>query len=195
MVELKDDFLNYCLNFNYNIFKKIAVKDIVEEHKRHPNHLVRFGGGLPAREKMDATQIPSSPLPYENRYIKQLLLAYNSEQNNFQSVTDLKDSSYVGHFKRARLSFHCAEQLRNFSRDNLPVGTFEDFQQEIYDGVIDLVEEKKTNGFAKVKEVETQARNLCIASNPLKDVSIVNDKSGVCHQLVNESKITWIDEE
>lgn len=77
----------------------------------------------------------------------------------------------------------------------MPVGTFEDFQQEIYDGVIDLVEEKKTNGFAKVKEVETQARNLCIASNPLKDVSIVNDKSGVCHQLVNESKITWIDEE
>ena len=195
VVELKDDFLNYCLNFNYNIFKKIAVKDIVEEHKRHPNHLVRFGGGLPAREKLDETQIPSSPLPYENRYIKQLLLAYNSEQNTFQSVTDLKDSSYVGHFKRARLSFHCAEQLRNFSRDNLPVGTFEDFQQEIYDGVIDLVEEKKTNGFAKVKEVETQARNLCIASNPLKDVSIVNDKSGVCHQLVNESKITWIDEE
>ncbi|MFT0251928.1 ABC-three component system protein [Bacteroides thetaiotaomicron] len=36
---------------------------------------------------------------------------------------------------------------------------------------------------------------MCIASNPLKDVSIVNDKSGVCHQLVNESKITWIDEE
>lgn len=195
-VILEGQFLDYFDNFDFNIFSKKSVKSIIEEHKKHTNHLLRFGGGLPTREKLDETGIPNTPQDYENRYIRQLLLAYGSEKStNYSSPSAINDSTCISHFKRARLNFHYAEQLRNFSRDNLPVETFEDFQNEIYNGIIDTAEEDFDNGFKKVKEVEKLAKSLNITSNPLKDVSIINDRSGVCHQLVNDSKLTWIKEE
>ena len=192
-VKLEGDLKIWVENFDFSIFSKIHTKIILEEHKKHPNHLIRFGGGLPEREKLDTNKIPESIQSSELIYVNQLLLAYKSESNeNYENVSDINSKEiYRNHFTRARISFHHAEQLRNFSRDSLPVGTFEDFQDEILAGIIDIVDEIHPNGFVKVKEVEQEARKIVIASNPLKDVSIVNDRSGVCHQLSNNKKIKW----
>jgi len=195
-VLLVGNFLEYFNNFDFSIFSKVAVKNVIEEHSKHNNHIVRFGGGLPERERLDESAIPNSLQHYENRYIKQLLLAYGSENSiRYLNASMLENTSYISHFRRARINFHYAEQLRNFTRDNLPLETFQDFQNEIYNGVIDTVEENHESGFKKVKEVEKLAKSLNITSNPLKDVSVINDRSGICHQLVNDSRITWINEE
>ena len=194
-VKLSGSFLEYCQNFDFGIFKKILPKIVIEEHSKHPNHLIRFGGGLPEREKLNKESIPQTPLGNENRYVKQLLLAYGSDSNTeYNSLIDISKDIYKNHFKRSRLNFHYAEQLRNFSRDNLPVGTFEDFQGEIYEGVIGTAEEEDLNGFKKIKEIEKIANNLSITSNPLKDVSVINDRSGVCHQLINDEKLTIVND-
>jgi len=191
---LEGELLKWVNNFDFSIFEKIHTKNILKEHIKHPNHLIRFGGGLPEREKLDTSTIPSTIQNSETTYVNQLLSSYASESNEVYSKVEELDSKvhYKNHFNRARISFHHAEQLRNFSRDSLPVDTFEDFQNEILVGIIDIVEDEHSNSFIKVKEAEKEARKIVISSNPLKDVSIINDRSGVCHQLVNDKKIKWI---
>lgn len=192
-VELKGEFLKYYKKFDFSIFSKIQTKDILREHQKHPNHIIRFGGGLPEREKLDESSIPKKIQKNESAYVSELLKAYSSVgTSKISKVTDLKlNPTYNNHFRRSRLSFHHAEQLRNFSRDSLPIGTFVDFQNEIYAGIIDIVDDYHSNGFVRIKEVEKEARRIVIASNPLKEVSIINDRSGVCHQLANNKKIKW----
>jgi hypothetical protein len=192
---LADDFLEYVEGFNYGIFSKIHTKEIIKEHKKHPNHLIRFGGGLPERQKLTEKDIPKDIDISESKYVNQLVLAYGSDcGESFKSLSDIEvNSNYSKHFTRARMSFHHAEQLRNFSRDSLPVGTFSDFQNEILQGIIDIVEEDYESGFVKVKDAEKEARKVVISSNPLKEVSVMNDRSGICHQLVNDGEIKWIE--
>ncbi len=191
-VTLDGDLLTYFDAFDFSIFEKIPTKNIIEEHKAHANHLIWFGGGLPARAELTPDMVPADIQSNESVYVSQLLGAYKSESTtDYPDVGSLVDP-YSNHFKRARLSFHFAEQLRNLYRDNLPAGTFEKFQEEIFDGVINTCEGTHKNGYDKVKAVETQANNIAISSNPLKDVSVQKDKVGVCHQLCNDQCLKWI---
>lgn len=196
-IELDEELLNHINNFDFSIFSKIHIKDVIEEHQVHPNHLIWFGGGLPQRPKLDEAEIPNIIQVNETKYVEQLLLAYSSEsKTKYNNHTELESNSiYFKHFSRSRINFHYAEQLRNFSRDSLPPETFNDFQNEIFTGIIDTVESNHENGFIKAKKVEEEAKKLQISSNPLKEVSILNDRSGICHQLVNNEKIRWIDNE
>lgn len=194
VITLTPALKTYIDNFNFKIFDRIQPKTIIAEHELHPNHSTWFGGGLPDRQVFDESSVPESVGDDETIYVDQLRLAYNTEANpKYQSILELTDDSkYHKHFKRARISFHHAEQLRSFSRDNLPNGTYEKFQEEIYDGIINLVENDYNSGFEKVKAVESFSASVQISSNALKDVSIVKDKAGVCHQLCNNRKISWV---
>ncbi len=193
-IELKDDLLKYFMDFDFSIFSKIAIKDIIAEHSKHPNHLLWFGGGLPDRPRLDEDTIPVDVQISETVYVNELLAAYGSETSTvYKFPSDLAGiDKYINHFSRTRINFHYAEQLRNFSRDSLPVGTYDDFQKEIYDGIVDKIEDDHENGFIKVKEVESEARKIIIASNPLREVSLINDRTGICHQLVNDGKFKWL---
>lgn len=193
-VKLTGKLLKHVNQFDFSIFNKVLPKTLVAEHKLHPNHLTWFGGSLPSRKKLNEGDIPSEIQNNEINYVAQIIKVYSSDSaKKYKSPKDFKnDIRYSHHFKRSRINFHYAEQLRNFSRDSLPVGTFEDFQDEIHSGIIDVVEDGNLDAFKKVKDSEEKARNLIISSNPLKEVSIVNDRSGVCHQLVNNKRIKWI---
>ena len=193
-VKLNGKLLKHFNQFDFSIFEKILPKTLVSEHKKHPNHLTWFGGSLPSRKKLSEGDIPSKVQDNEINYVTQIIKVYSSDSGTvFKTPKDLDSNpSYSKHFKRSRINFHYAEQLRNFSRDSLPVGTFEDFQDEIHSAIIDIVDDEKLDAFKKVKESEASARNLVISSNPLKEVSIVNDRNGVCHQLVNDKIIKWI---
>ncbi len=191
-IPLINGLLTYVDSFDFSIFGKVSVKTIIEEHKKHANHLIRFGGGLAARTELRESDIPSDIQSNELVYVSQLLLAYGSDfPGEFKSPNEIKEP-YINHFKRARLNFHYAEQLRNLYRDSLPAGTFEHFQNEIYDGTVNIYENSHSNGYEKVKAVESQAILIVISSNPLKEVSIQKDKIGVCHQLCNQNKFKWM---
>ena len=194
VISLTPEIRAYINDFNFKIFDRIQPKTVIAEHEPHANHLTWFGGGLPDRPIFDESSVPVSVETNETVYVDQLRLAYNSEADpQYSTINDLNDESkYHKHFKRARISFHHAEQLRAFSRDNLPNGTYERFQEEIYDGVINIVEDDHTSGFEKVKAVEIFSTTIQISSNALKDVSVVKDKTGVCHQLCNNGTINWV---
>lgn len=89
-----------------------------------------------------------------------------------------------------------AETLRNFSRDNLPEDTYEDFQDDIYEGIINTVEDDYENAFKKVKATENESTKIAIDSYPIKeDKCKTIEKKGICHQLVNDERINWIEDE
>ena len=54
---------------------------------------------------------------------------------------------------------------------------------------------KYDNSFKKVKSVENEAGKLVIDSNPLKEICRPIDKKGLCHHLVNDNKISWVEDE
>lgn len=192
LIKLENELLDYFELFDFTIFEKITPKLVIEEHKLHPNHITRFGGGLPDRPPITDDMIPSAPQETESTYVTQLLMAYGSEcDTEFKGVESIT-APYQGHFKRSRLNFHYAEQLRNLYRDSLPTGTFEKFQEEIYDAVVNTYEDSHDNGYQKVKAVESQAVSLSITSNALSLVSVKKDQIGVCHQLCNENKLLWV---
>jgi hypothetical protein len=189
-VLLEGDLLSYFELFDFSIFDSIAPKVIIEEYKEHKNYLVRFGGSLPSRPTVN---IPSEI--EDLRYIDQLVKSYNSNSttNDF-NVNDIPPTPYKGHFDDARRSFYKAEELRMLSRDNLPDGIFKNLKENIYDGVSSKSREKFDNGYKKVLAIESEAGKIPIESNPLKDACQTIDKKGLCHHLVNDEKLTWVEE-
>jgi len=177
-------------SIDFRIFQHVPPLTLIEGHAKTRFFAVRFGGGLPPR--------PPSPLPpasiasNETRYVQQLLEAYGDHLKC--AVTHPRDlEAPLGkHFTRARESFYCAESLRNFSRDTLPGEAFEHLQQQIFDGVIDICESTHPSGFDRVKATTSQAAKLELTSSALLGRVDIADRHGVCHQLANDDRLTWV---
>jgi hypothetical protein len=132
------------------------------------------------------------------RYINQLIKSYNSDAiHAIGTIKDIDKSEYERHFETARKSFRMVEDLRQLSRDNLPEGTYEEFQEDMYEGIINTVENNYKNAFFKVKATEDKSTNFIINSYPSIEGKQCRpiEKKGVCHQLVNDEEISWIKDE
>lgn len=65
------------------------------------------------------------------------------------------------------MSVYHAESLKNFARDTVPAGTFDQLQDEIFHGVIDVCEDFHDSGFERMKATIKQATIIAVTSNPL----------------------------
>lgn len=194
-IELIDDFLTYVENFDFSIINDIDPQELIEQHSKTKYYYYRFGGIH--RTRPEAIEPPDKIFPDELLYVKKLLEAYSDHHKSvIQDISHLSaHSNYINHFNRQRKCFYSAESLMKFERDTLPPGVdaFEDLKQEVYDGIIDIVESDHSNGFVRVKEVCKSARNLNMPSYPLYTSIKGNDLNGLCHHLANEDKISWVD--
>lgn len=195
-VVLEGEFKRYVESFDFSIVWYKKISEIIELHKTTSHYVTRFGEGLPQRPAPESP--PSEIQKNEARYVNQLLGAYSDASGQkIASVNELKnnDKLYRPHFDRSRERFYCAESLRVFSNDTLPQGEFEKLQDEVHDGIIDTAESDHSNGFVKVKATTDKAMSLIITSHPLKNCLKNKDKSGICHQLVNDNKLTWVSDD
>lgn len=191
-IELSGKFLSYVDAFDFTIFSSKSHVELIEAHSDTGFHAVRFGGGLPARP--DPEVPPVVPEASESRYIRQLLDAYGDHLGT--SLHDM--SALVAHsklekdFRRQRERFYHAEALRNFARDTVPDGTFDDLQDEVYHGVVDVTDATHPNGYERMKATVVQASTVALTSNPLASVTKSQDRQGICHQLANEDRLKWV---
>ena len=130
-------------------------------------------------------------------YKEQLIKAYNSDsKSEIIKVGDI-GKKYMIHFKDAEKSFHKTEVLRRFSRDTIGEDKYENFQEDIYNGIkrtLLFVEYK--NDFKKVIAVEDKSIDVNSELYPLKNKRCETiEKIGVCHHLVEDEIIDWVDDE
>lgn len=190
-IPLEGDFRAYVDAFDFSIFDAKTALQVVDDHRHSPYHAARFGGGLPPRPLPGPP--PADIAPAESRYVAQLLEAYADNTN--EPVADMealkKWPRLQRHFVRQREAFYHAEDLRVFSRDSVPPGTFEALQENIYTGVIDAHDADHPCGYTRVCKVTEAARELQITANALISCTDPKDRDGICHQLANEDRLQW----
>ncbi|MDO8433856.1 MAG: hypothetical protein Q7S58_15755 [Candidatus Binatus sp.] len=191
-VPLVSDLNDYFDAFNFRIFGAKSVVELIEEHSQTPFHSVRFGGGLPARPA--PAMPPAEIAPIESRYIQQLFEAYGEHLGSaLKDVSELDAKPYLRQdFLRQRERFYHAESLRNFARDTVPDGTFETLQDEVHQGVVDTCAFNHHHGLDRMHATVSQAATISISSSPLSSVVKIQDKQGICHQLANADRLTWV---
>lgn len=178
--------------FDFSIFSSKSLVELIEGHSMTGFHAVRFGGGLPSRPEPRTP--PENPAETESRYIRQLLDAYGDHLGVSVSGPTALDAhvNLKRDYLRQRGRFYHAESLRNFARDTVPEGTFDALQKEIFHGVVDICESSHADGFERMKATVAQASNVAATSNPLVSVVKTQDRQGVCHQLANDDRLTWV---
>jgi len=193
-IPLIGDLLEWYERFDFSIFSHKTVVELIQEHSKTPFHSVRFGGGLEPRPDPDIP--PENPTERESRYIRQIFDAYSDHLKvKISDTLDIASSSkpdLSNHLLRQRERFYSAEALRVFARDTVPPGTFDRLQVEILDGVIDICENTHSDGLARMHEVVKQSTCIALTSNPLVTVTHTKDRQGICHQLANDDKLTWV---
>ena len=78
------------------------------------------------------------------------------------------------------------------ARDAVPDGTFEALQEDVYDGVIDVVEADHPSGMDRLTAVLQHVTALNLGQHALVSITKPNDVKGICHQLANESRLSWM---
>lgn len=191
-IELSEKLLSYVDAFDFTIFSSKSHVELIEAHSHTGFHAVRFGGGLPIRPVPEAP--PVVPTSSESRYIRQLLDAYGDHLGSpLQDMSALVEHSMLEKdFRRQRERFYHAEALRNFARDTVPEGTFDDLQDEVYHGVVDVADSTHPNGYERMKATVAQASSVASTANPLTSVTKSQDRQGICHQLANEDRLKWV---
>ena len=78
-------------------------------------------------------------------------------------------------------------------RDTLPLGSYENLQDEVYSGISDVIREDHKDGYRRVLAVVKASKLLQISSHPLINRMVVRDRGGICHQLANEKdNVKWV---
>ena len=189
-VVLDEALKGYIERIDFSIFGAVSPLTIIDDHRRTPWHVARFGGGLPSRP--DALLPPSTLAPNETNYVRALLDAYEDRLGtSLGGSEDIGDPDLANHFSRSRREFYSAESLREFSRDNVPPGTFDRFLDEVHDGIIDVVQAVHPDAYERVLATVRQAKALQLTANALVARTLQTDRGGMCHQLTNDLRVVW----
>lgn len=179
-------------NADFSIFRSLELSEMFDAHRRTPHYAARFGTVLPARPPVG--QAPTAPAPDEAVYVKKLVDVYKEQDpvacSDTESVTS--HTKYGVHLQRQREAFYSAEALRLYARDSVPDGTFELLQDDVYMGVIDTAEANHVSGMDRLRAILTQSGQLDLGAHSLISVSQNSDRQGICHQLANIDRLTWV---
>lgn len=177
---------------DFSIFRSLELNEMLDVHRTTPYYAARFGTSLPARPPVG--QAPETPSPGEATYVKKLVDAYNEQEpaacSDVDSVT--AHIKYGPHLQRQREAFYSAEALRLYARDSVPDGTYELLQDDLCIGVVDTAEADHRSGLDRLRAVLAQSGQLDLGAHTLISMSNLKDRQGICHQLANADKLTWV---
>lgn len=139
-------------------------------------------------------RVSFQPSSTEATYVKKLVDVYREQDPARCSDTDsvTAHAKYGAHLQRQREAFYSAEALRLYARDSVPDGTFELLQGDVYTGIIDTAEADHASGLDRLRAVLTQSGQLDLGAHALVSVSRIEDRQGICHQLANADRLTWV---
>jgi len=175
-------------------FDSLQPRHIITMHGKTRYHALRFHLPLPDRE---ADQLEFGEYTGdEKRYVDQLVAAYRERHpKDDLTRTNVADHTERGaHFKRQRQAFFRAETLRIYARESTPDGTFEALQHDVHAGVIEHAESDYVDGYARAQQVLAASSSIDLSNHRLIERADNEDRKGMCHQLVNDERLTWVEE-
>lgn len=179
---------------DFSMFQSLELREMLESCRGTKYFAARFGTPLPQRD-LASKLIPETPSTDETVYVTKLLDIYREQDS--VSCTDIDSVSthpkYGSHFQRQREDFYSAEALRRYARDSVPDGTYELLQNDVYAGVIDTAEAEYKSGMERLRAVLSQSGRLDLQAHTLISRANLNDRKGICHQLANADKLTWVE--
>lgn len=192
-------FLDYIRSFDFTIIKTYPIAQVIDEYLDTIYGNIRFGG---RRLSLPTTLTPTDTVESEEMpYISALLEAYSDELNiKIDTIKSLEAySSYFKHLNRQRKDYYSAETIRRFVRDTLTDSQqFDVLKEEIYNGIIDTHEQEYDSGYKRLVEDLKQAA-VTNTSKSMLDSKLHcignSERKGVCHMLVNDNKLRWVNEE
>ena len=141
----------------------------------------------------------------EMKYVKQLLMAYaDAEHIPCMELEDLQAYPiYQRNFEKQRRDFYSADTIRESSKEILKIKEKDGFdvvKQEICDEITPVWElsiSEGQNGYQRLLRVLDRAGNAQLSGNTKKrllDWIAAAEKQGICHFLVGEDRIWWVNE-
>ena len=102
-------------------------------------------------------------------------------------------------FNRQRKDYYLAETIHRELRDTIRLDEEDGFdllKDEVCDGVITTCEKSYNSGFDRLTAVMEHATSVPLSNN-LQDRMLdwvgPGEKKGVCHMLVNEERLGWME--
>lgn len=179
-------------SLHFSCFDAPETEKVLEQHAKSRYHAARFRRPLPDRPPAEET--PQDIGEHETPYVQKMQDVY--EERYGPSVSTLeqveKNPEAKANLQNQREAFYRAEQLRTFCRDSVPPGTFAWVQKAVYSGVKEVEEDDHETGWARLKAVVNTAQIMHLGSNQLIDKVEPDDRKGICHQLANDGKLTWV---
>lgn len=144
---------------------------------------------------------PENVTEQELPYIRALLEAYTDHEGCSPLSIDSLDryTKFKENFIRQRKNYYAAESVRRGVRDSYcddAPNQFDVFEDEIYNGIIEVWEDEYKSGYQRLNKVMIQSVNVqldrCWLAQETDWIG-ANQRKGVCHVLVNEEKLNgWV---
>lgn len=131
---------------------------------------------------------------YERLYVQKLVDVFNELDSSCTDAKSVEDNlDYGEEFRNQRKYFFAAEYLRLHVRDSVPEEIYERFKDDVCEGVKYRMNQAHENGRERLLAVQQQAIDLNLDAHSLiTSIADYRERKGVCHQLADEDKLTWV---
>jgi hypothetical protein len=178
--------------FDFSIFRAKQPLDLINEHAQTRYHLTVFGAPLVGRPPPPTP--PSSVAAGETEYVTQLYGVIGEALGaTILGTADFEHHAvYARLFDRSRITFYCAEGLKELARDQMADATyFDTLLDEFTNGLYYNYTAPNLTGMQRLTETVKAAQTLQLGGHVLAPHVLANDREGMCHQLANEKRVDW----
>lgn len=190
-IPLEGDLRAYLDTIDFSFVDEMSSLEVIRRHSLTPYHTSRFGS-YHLKRPLVPKVAPKAIADNEKVYIEALIDAFSDADGAEYSFEGILESEYEDDLERARINFFSAEYLEVFSRDGFPEDCYDKLKEECHEGVHSVLREAHDDGYQRFLKVSTQSVNIPYDSHPLRHFLQTSDRKGLCHQLVNDRKFTWV---
>lgn len=193
--------LMYALLFIWSLYVDSTSNRKKPMPKPTSEALSKFEEEIRKKYKKPKTIVPDVVDNEEMNYVNELLGAYEEASgNSYDEPDDVKGSEYEGHFRQQRKNYYQAElihrEIRDVVRKDEDEG-FDTLKEEIEDGIYTVSHRHYDLGLDKADAVLDYAGSMPISQNTGDNMLGwvgPGEKRGVCHILVNEKRLKWLED-
>ena len=191
-VAFSGDMEKHVTSFDFSIFRAKQPLQLILEHSKTSYHLTVFGAPLIDRPPPPAP--PSSVAPAESGYVSQLFNVIGEVMGI--TICSPKDFELEGKhqklFERSRITFYCAEGLKELARDQMAdTAFFATLLDEFCDGLYHNYSAPGQTGMQRLTSTILAAQSLQLGGHVLAPHVLAKDREGMCHQMANEGRLKW----